>query len=797
MTGRSFTTKSTACLSGCAPLTLCYLEGLTYEAAAHQLKLSEGMIRGRLVRARERLRRRLALRGVTVPAALFVAGSAVQTQAAIPTPLVHSTIRIALGLMAGNTAAVLARGVLNSMLLNRLKVLTVLVLLGIGTGYWVWHAFAAAVDDEGPAVARQVAGRTPAASVSAPKSQTKALTFPYRMTGSVRVEGTGEPISGAKVQIIMGNVVLRRGNEKVVETGADGRFSLEIPTGSVRVWLIDPPPGYVASSRKEVMEELAVGPDQPVIHREYHVRKGTIWNLALSRGADQKPFSGFVTGSMVRELFQAQADNRGRAQLTLPVQGGNIALRVFELSPMTAALQTGSLELSLNCEPNFRPDVLKQILRLEGKERRFHLIDANGKSATLHVPDPIEPVNDKGTLVIRVRIPYRDSKDFGAVTGQVVDNEERPIAGARVAVSSMGRRETSDLPNSTTTDAQGRYWLRDIPRRAIDGKPLALRIIATKKDYAGVESPVLSLKDGERANPQIIDPIRLVPGVAVSGIVVDHHGKPLAGAEVQSNQVSVYPGQSGAIQSIRTDDQGRFTIRGLHRGVTNLFVTKGTMFKSWIYLADGSLEEPRFQLPERRPEFDVNPALLRTPAPKPPAPGQSAPEWDVGPWSDGRARKLADHRGKVVVLYFWGMVFWESVSELEALGKLATEFELRGVEFLAIHNAEPDAEYVQKQAQKALAFKNASLVFALDQSRIVGHARGKTADRYGVSRGPAVILIDRAGKIAFRSDTVTGDRNVTALFHQMAADPKTITETKANEIVERTLADEIEKVLKQ
>lgn len=149
------------------------------------------------------------------------------------------------------------------------------------------------------------------------------------------------------------------------------------------------------------------------------------------------------------------------------------------------------------------------------------------------------------------------------------------------------------------------------------------------------------------------------------------------------------------------------------------------------------------------------------------------------------------------MLYFWGMVFWESVSELEALGKLATEFELRGVEFLAIHNAEPDAEYVQKQAQKALAFKNASLVFALDQSRIVGHARGKTADRYGVSRGPAVILIDRAGKIAFRSDTVTGDRNVTALFHQMAADPKTITETKANEIVERTLADEIEKVLKQ
>ena len=103
-------------------IVLCYLQGLTYAEAAHQLGLSEVAIRGRLARARERLRRRLIRRGVTVPAGLLAAGAVSQAQAAIPLTLIHSTIRIALGFVAGNTAAILARGVLNSMLLNQLKV---------------------------------------------------------------------------------------------------------------------------------------------------------------------------------------------------------------------------------------------------------------------------------------------------------------------------------------------------------------------------------------------------------------------------------------------------------------------------------------------------------------------------------------------------------------------------------------------------------------------------------------------------------------------------------------------------
>jgi predicted DNA-binding protein (UPF0251 family) len=104
-----------------AAVALCFLEGLTYEAAAQHLGVSTATVRGRVARARERLRHRLTARGVTVPTSLFVAGTASQAPTAIPASLAHSTIRIAFGFMTGKTASVLARGVLSSMLLNQLK----------------------------------------------------------------------------------------------------------------------------------------------------------------------------------------------------------------------------------------------------------------------------------------------------------------------------------------------------------------------------------------------------------------------------------------------------------------------------------------------------------------------------------------------------------------------------------------------------------------------------------------------------------------------------------------------------
>ncbi|MBY0522146.1 MAG: sigma-70 family RNA polymerase sigma factor [Gemmataceae bacterium] len=85
-----------------APLVLCYLEGMTNDEAAQQLQWPSGTVKGRLARAREVLRNRLARRGVTLTAAAFATvltdnGLAV----ALPPALVASTLRMTVPLALG------------------------------------------------------------------------------------------------------------------------------------------------------------------------------------------------------------------------------------------------------------------------------------------------------------------------------------------------------------------------------------------------------------------------------------------------------------------------------------------------------------------------------------------------------------------------------------------------------------------------------------------------------------------------------------------------------------------------
>ncbi len=781
-----------------APLVLCYLEGLTYGAAAQQLELSEGSLRGRLAQARKRLRHRLAWRNVTIPAGVMAAGECGQAQAALPGALVHSTIRIALGFTSDAAARTLARGVMNSMLFHQLKVAAFIVVFGLGISYCAWQVLAAAGQKEAsvPAARSQAAAKP---SDDSPKPQTGSPTMVARLVGTVKLEGTDQPIAGAKLQIWVGFTMgAGSRSDKVVETGADGSFSVELPTGNTRVFFSDPPAGYLVLSNQESIEDLAVRPDQPVIRREYHVRKGTVWNFRFSRGSNRTPSTGFVNTVGPTVLSRAYADDRGLARLTLPTEGLASELGIRESDfQATAEIQTGVIRLRLEWEPGFRPDELREVTRLDGNERRFRLVDAGAKTATLHAPEGIEPVKESGKLVFRVWFQHRDAKDFGALTGQVVDEEGKPIAGARVTLQQPERapRGADEVRYRATTDPQGRYRLRDIPRWAIDGKPLDVRLTVTKEGYAGVQTPRVTLTDGEIEKPAIVDPVRLERGVSFGGIVVDHRGQAVAGASVQSRQAYVGAGVSGPPQTTLTDANGRFLIRGLHRGVTVVFAFYEKVRASGAFLADGAAEEIRIKLPERMEDLRAGVPILRVPPAEPLAVGQPAPDWKTGPWSDGRVRTLAAERGKVVVVYFWGLMYWQSVSSLPAMGKLAGEFQPRGVEFVAIHNAEPDDERALQQATKVLAFKAAPIATAVDQSRHPLHARGETAQRYGGQAFPlpVIIVIDRAGKIAFRSDIAPGAHNLSAFFNQ---DPAGMSERMINELVGSTLAAELEKVLR-
>ncbi len=115
-----------------APLILCYLECLTRDEAATQLGLSSGTLHGRLERARALLRARLTQRGLTFSAGITAValGESVVRAALSPTVVSSSTkaaMLISTGqpltqsIVAANVLA-LAKGVLNTMFLTKLKI---------------------------------------------------------------------------------------------------------------------------------------------------------------------------------------------------------------------------------------------------------------------------------------------------------------------------------------------------------------------------------------------------------------------------------------------------------------------------------------------------------------------------------------------------------------------------------------------------------------------------------------------------------------------------------------------------
>lgn len=140
------------------------------------------------------------------------------------------------------------------------------------------------------------------------------------------------------------------------------------------------------------------------------------------------------------------------------------------------------------------------------------------------------------------------------VTGQVVDESGKPIAGANVSPSVQFRKRPGDerkmgVGTDLTTDADG-FWRYEM--------------VPSSKDYVhvSIDSPNyapnrLSLKRAEYEAKSDVAPktIALTKGLSVAGTVTEDNGTPIEGALVRTKYLN-------EIREATTDKDGKYTLTG-------------------------------------------------------------------------------------------------------------------------------------------------------------------------------------------------------------------------------------------
>ncbi len=220
------------------PVVLCLLEGRTYDEAAHQLRWTVGMVRGRLAVARARLRDRLIRRGEAPSAALALVEFGAL---AVPPGLVASAPRITASVLSGkagaSSAVALANRTMRSWLMGRIATAALAwvaagVALGVGSmGLRLLAGPEGEAKDppvlagelaQEKAVAKEVRAATPKRRRGSLESEIHPITIEGRA-----LDGDGRPVAGASIVVTdanwmrSGDAVLGRG-----VSGSDGRFVL-------------------------------------------------------------------------------------------------------------------------------------------------------------------------------------------------------------------------------------------------------------------------------------------------------------------------------------------------------------------------------------------------------------------------------------------------------------------------------------------------------------------------------------------------------------------------------------------